>query len=66
MIALKKYTPTDFAALNSYRLEKHQAQFTADIDYCINERKDLDDSDRTIVVISFDATPAGFFVKRWN
>ncbi len=62
MIKLRKYTPADFDALNSYRLDDAQAQFTADIDYCINERKDLADDNKTLVVIVFDDVPVGFFV----
>ncbi len=62
MIRLNKYNPTDFDVLNGYLLDNIQAQFTADIDYCINERKDLNDSDKIIVVITFEGMPVGFFV----
>ncbi len=62
MIKLRKYALADFNALNSYRLDDAQAQFTADIDYCVNERQDLADDNKTLVVIVSGDEPVGFFV----
>lgn len=62
MLQLRQYTDSDYTALNSYQLDSEQARFTADIDYCINQRKDLQDADKTLVVIVYDGEPVGFFV----
>lgn len=62
MLQLRKYKHDDYNALNSYQLDAKQARFTADIDYCINQRKDLEDKDKTIIVIVFDNQVVGFFV----
>lgn len=62
MIQLRTYTDSDYIALNSYQLDAQQARFTADIDYCVNRRKDLNDPDKTLLVIVDDGKTVGFFV----
>lgn len=62
MIQLRQYTDSDYTVLNSYQLDAQQARFTADIDYCVNRRKDLQDADKTVVVIVYLDEPVGFFV----
>ncbi len=62
MIELEKYKQKHFDDLNAYKLNDIQSQFTASIDYCINERKDEEDSLKTIVSILYNNLPVGFFV----
>ncbi|WP_103864253.1 GNAT family N-acetyltransferase [Aquimarina sp. I32.4] len=61
-VELKEYTPLFFEALNSYRLDKKQSDFTASLEYCLYERKDLENPEKTLVVIVFEELPVGFFV----
>lgn len=61
MIRFKKYNNSHFELLN-YKLEEEQAKFSSGIDYCINERKDLENPYRQIVVIIYEHAPVGFFV----
>lgn len=61
MISLIPYISSHFSSL-SYRLDEQQAQFTTSIDDCVNQRKDLEDSDKSIVVIQLGVTPIGFFI----
>lgn len=61
MLSLIPYTSSHFTSL-SYQLNEEQAQFTTSIDDCINQRKDLDDSDKSIIVIQLDEIPIGFFI----
>lgn len=61
MLALIAYQPTHFLSL-SYQLNDEQSQFTTSIDYCIHERKDLEDPDKSIIVIQLDEKPIGFFI----
>lgn len=62
MVELKKYQDRFFNALISYHLDETQAAFTRDVNYCINERKDLEDPQKTVVTILFAKYPVGFFV----
>jgi len=62
MVELKKYKEEFFNALNSYNLDKNQWNFTASLDFCLNERKDLEDLHKTLVTILFNDYPVGFFV----
>lgn len=62
MIELKKYQERFFDALISYQLDEIQSNFTRDFNYCINERQDLKDPQKTVVTILFDKYPVGFFV----
>lgn len=61
MLSLIPYHPSHFLSL-SYQLNEEQAQFTTSIDDCLNQRKDLDDSDKSIIVIQLDEMPIGFFI----
>ena len=61
MLVLIAYQPTHFLSL-SYQLNDEQSQFTTSIDYCIHERKDLEDPDKSIIVIELDEKPIGFFI----
>ncbi|MDD2983890.1 MAG: GNAT family N-acetyltransferase [Crocinitomicaceae bacterium] len=61
MLSLIPYTSSHFIPL-SYQLNEEQAQFTTSIDDCINKRKDLEDNDKSIIVIQLDETPIGFFI----
>jgi len=62
MVALKRYNESYFEALNSYHLDDIQSEFTRDVSYCLNERKDLEDPKKTVVAILLDEFPVGFFV----
>src|SRR5699024_584816 len=62
MIRLNIYNKTHFDALNSYELDEIQTRFTADIDYCINVRKDIENPLKTLVTIIYEKFPVGFFV----
>ncbi len=61
MVKLVKFHSDHFNALN-YKLNKAQADFTADIDYCINQRRDQLDPLKTLVTVLCDEKPVGFFV----
>lgn len=61
MLSLIPYDSTHFSSLN-YQLSEKQSQFTTSIDDCVNKRKDLEDSDKSIVVIQLDEIPIGFFI----
>lgn len=61
MLSLIPYNPSHFISL-SYQLNEEQAQFTTSIDDCINQRKDLEDRNKSIIVIQLDETPIGFFI----
>lgn len=61
MLSLVPYTSSHFSPL-SYELSEEQSQFTTSIDDCVNKRKDLEDSDKSIVVIQLDEMPIGFFI----
>lgn len=61
MVTLRKYLKTDFDALN-YKITKQQAKFTADINYCINERKDLESKTKNVISLLYKKHIAGFFV----
>lgn len=62
MTNLVPYKNEHFDALNAYQLDEAQAKFTASIDFCINERKDLNDPLKMVVVILENEQPVGFFV----
>lgn len=61
MLSLIPYDSSHFDPL-SYRLDGEQSQFTTSIDECINQRKDLEDVNKLIVVIRSNETPVGFFI----
>lgn len=61
MLALIPYDSSHFAPL-SYRLDGEQSQFTTSIDECINQRRDLEDPYKYIVVITLDEIAIGFFI----
>lgn len=61
MVQLDTYKDADYNALN-YQLPEEQSQFTTSIDDCVNQRKDLEDPDKSIIVIRLDDTPIGFFI----
>lgn len=62
MVRLVKYNKCHFEILDSYKLNKTQSNFTATIDYCINERKDTEDVLKTLVTVLYKDLPVGFFV----
>lgn len=61
MLSLIPYNPSHFTSL-SYQLNEVQSQFTTSIDDCVNKRKDLEDVDKSIIVVESDKTPIGFFI----
>lgn len=61
MVELELYKENHYSDLN-YTLNQEQAKFTYTINYCINERNDLEDRNKTIVTILEDKTPVGFFI----
>ncbi|WDF61915.1 GNAT family N-acetyltransferase [Flavobacterium sp. KACC 22758] len=61
MVELEMYKENHYSDLN-YALNEEQSKFTYTIDYCINERNDLEDRNKTIVTILEDKAPAGFFI----
>ncbi len=61
MVKLVNFHNDHFDVLN-YKLNKAQADFTASIDYCINERRDQLDPLKTLVTVLYDNKPVGFFV----
>lgn len=62
MVKLAKYEHRFFEALNAYRLNEEQLQYTLTVDHSINIRKDLEDKHKTPVTILFEEVPVGFFV----
>lgn len=62
MVELKRYNESYFEALNSYHLDEIQSEFTRNVNYCLNERKDLEDPKKTVIAILSDDAPVGFFV----
>lgn len=60
-MSLRKFKIEDLPFLN-YQLDEIQDQFTRTANWCINERKDLEDPLKTLVTILFEDKPVGFFV----
>ncbi|MBE0651661.1 MAG: GNAT family N-acetyltransferase [Bacteroidales bacterium] len=61
MVKLEKYESRFFDAL-SYQLDEEQSNFTASVDYCLNTRKDLEDHQKTLITITYNDNPVGFFI----
>jgi GNAT superfamily N-acetyltransferase len=62
MVTLRRFKQSYYEALNSYHLNDIQSEFTRDVNFCLNERKDLEDPNKTVVAILSDEVPVGFFV----
>ena len=61
MVRLERYEHRYFEAL-SYQLDEKQSDYTVSVDYCLNTRRDLEDSKKTLITILYQDHPVGFFI----